>query len=569
MRTLLELHYEDVSAERHKRSKTIFGSVAFAHRKKLNQKLILPTRVKEIMRCPRDEVSIPKLELLINAIRREIEGETTIYLTSEDEVEKIARAIETCKSKLFYDEVDQGSRLPKGSRLMVEAQEPTLMKSRQKVAEIIRSLEVGQCLKVKLRPLGTCRQPPLETFTRDLMKTPYKTIRDLLTTHDAIEEVRDKLLLVLWDALFLSASEAWTNDDVSNISARQALEFGWWFEKGQAFSKKPLFEGICAMCGCLLYGVSGRNTLTNVHFGPPINRDGAILVKDGSPETQAQPPFLLRFSPQMLAKEAPEIFEHDPETNGLRLKAGKHEPWIKQESHRTKETTNTWTYCYDCKSRYCADSRSVPKTHLTYRDRASQLNIRPVTRNLTGETQSQPEPEPEHITEEPAIPEEVTLPEEIVPEPVVPEYPTLEEYERKWTDELAKHIKENKGNFDRDNLVPKPIANLFQDCPYVSFDELKSSEAQSRLSVCRPFSAFEHPTFQDGVPRYSSLTGEVNFRRRATRTLASMMGFILNKHDGADMKNLTTPELKALHECQPYLFSHKHHKRIKFCRNVI
>ena len=246
MRTLLELHYEDVNTEKHKRSKTIFGSVAFAHRKKLNQKLILPARVKEIMRGPRDEVSIPKLELLMNAIRQEIEAETIIYLTSETEIEEIARAIETCKSKQFYDEVDQGSRLPKGCRLMIEAEESTLVKSRTKVADIIRSLEVGQSLKVKLRPIGTCRQPPLETFARNLMKVPYKTVREFIQ-ECSIEELRDKLLLVLWDALFLSQCESWTNDNVSNISARDALEFGWWFQKGQSFSKKPLFEGICPM----------------------------------------------------------------------------------------------------------------------------------------------------------------------------------------------------------------------------------------------------------------------------------------------------------------------------------
>ena len=79
MLTLLELHYEDVTAEKHKRSKTVFGSIAFAHRKKLNQKLTLPTKVKDIMRCSKDEVNIPKLELLLIAIRQEIEAETTIY----------------------------------------------------------------------------------------------------------------------------------------------------------------------------------------------------------------------------------------------------------------------------------------------------------------------------------------------------------------------------------------------------------------------------------------------------------------------------------------------------------
>ena len=246
MRTLLELHYEDVSTEKFKRSKTIFGSIAFAHRKKLNQKLMLPIRVKEVMTCPRDEGSIPKLELLMNAIRQEIEAETTIYLTSEAEIEEIARAIETCKSKQFYDEVEQGSRLPKGSRLMIQAEESTLMKSRANVAEIIRSLEVGQSLKVKLRPLDTCRKPPLETFARDIMKVPYKTVREF-TQECSTEELRDKLLLILWDSLFLSQCESWSKDNVSNISARDALEFGWWFQKGQAFSKKPLFEGICSM----------------------------------------------------------------------------------------------------------------------------------------------------------------------------------------------------------------------------------------------------------------------------------------------------------------------------------
>ena len=167
--------------------------------------------------------------------------------------------------------------------------------------------------------------------------------------------------MVLWDALFLTQCEAWTEDGVSNITARDALEFGWWFQKGQSFSRKPLFEGICSMCGCLLYGVNGRNVLTNVYFGPPVDRDGTILVKDGVPETKAQPPFLLRFSPQLFAKEAPEIFDHDPETNRLRLKEGKTEPWIKPESNRSKDTTKTWLYCYDCKSRYCPDSRSAPK----------------------------------------------------------------------------------------------------------------------------------------------------------------------------------------------------------------
>ncbi len=133
MLTLLELHYEDVNVEKHKRSKTIFGSIAFAHRKKLNQKLILPTRVKDIMRCSKDEVNIAKLDMLLIAVRQEIEGETTIYMTSEEDIENIARAIETCKSNEYYDEIDHGCRLPKGSRLMIEATGTTMITCTQQV----------------------------------------------------------------------------------------------------------------------------------------------------------------------------------------------------------------------------------------------------------------------------------------------------------------------------------------------------------------------------------------------------------------------------------------------------
>ena len=65
MLTLLELHYEDVAK---KKSKKIYGSVAYAQRKSLNQKLVLPQRVKDIMRSSRDEVSPSKMELLLHAV---------------------------------------------------------------------------------------------------------------------------------------------------------------------------------------------------------------------------------------------------------------------------------------------------------------------------------------------------------------------------------------------------------------------------------------------------------------------------------------------------------------------
>ena len=83
--------------------------------------------------------------------------------------------------------------------------------------------------------------------------------------------------------------------------------------------------------------------------GSPMNRDGKILVSGGVPETQAQPPCLLRYSPQLWAKELPTMFAHDPETNTLSLQPGRHPPWIRKTAEHdrapTRESTKTWLYC--------------------------------------------------------------------------------------------------------------------------------------------------------------------------------------------------------------------------------
>ena len=147
---------------------------------------------------------------------------------------------------------------------------------------------------------------------------------------------------MLWDALFLSACEAWTKQEVTNTTAQEALELGYWFNRGQRISQKPLFEGICAMCGCLLYATLGGRCLGNMSFGPPLSRDGHVLVDSaGKPETQAQPPFLLRFSPALFARECPEMFCHDPATNRLSLQPGKWPPWIRKDTG-FKDKTQPW-----------------------------------------------------------------------------------------------------------------------------------------------------------------------------------------------------------------------------------
>jgi hypothetical protein len=91
--------------------------------------------------------------------------------------------------------------------------------------------------------------------------------------------------------------------------------------------------------------------------------------------------------------------------------------------------------------------------------------------------------------------------------------PSLEEYKEKWSRLLAQHSKPVEGEYSIGNLVPTPIHQLWQDCPYVPFDELKSEEAQSRLSVCQPISGLTETTRAGGVERYAHNSGEVPRRR--------------------------------------------------------
>ena len=53
----------------------------------------------------------------------------------------------------------------------------------------------------------------------------------------------------------------------------------------------------------------------------------------------------LRYSPQLFAREATEMFEHDPVTNRLRLRAGKTPPWLRQMCKSKKDLGKTWLYC--------------------------------------------------------------------------------------------------------------------------------------------------------------------------------------------------------------------------------
>ena len=129
----LELHYDDVHLENWRRKESnadkrmparkreykVFSSCSYTHRRKPNQRALLPQRVKNILRSPLDEKDWAKLEELREAIALEIEGARD-YCFEPNQIEAVARALEACTSTKYYDEVAEGSFLPRGARVLVE-----------------------------------------------------------------------------------------------------------------------------------------------------------------------------------------------------------------------------------------------------------------------------------------------------------------------------------------------------------------------------------------------------------------------------------------------------------------
>ena len=79
--------------------------------------------------------------------------------------------------------------------------------------------------------------------------------------------------------------------------------------------QRPIFDGICSYGGHLLYGNLGETGVSNKRNGLPVDIAGNTLT--GSRVDDAQPPFLLRWSPDFYAQHAPDVFEYDATTKRL------------------------------------------------------------------------------------------------------------------------------------------------------------------------------------------------------------------------------------------------------------
>ena len=256
MRTLLEIHYDSVHFERWKKRDGkaplrrseyhVFTSTINAHRKKLCQRLALPKDVRSILQVPRHEDDPTKLEELRGVILREIEGEEFLLVDTKAQAEGIARAIEGCPRGAFVDEVGAGCCLPEGCRVLLDEE----CQNKESVANIVRAVH-NDWLRVRMRPYGTCRAPLVDEFATKLRDKTVEELEVELTK----QEILDRMLLCLFDALFLKQSERWSNAGVANLNVDETPELARWFLRGRNVGSKPIFDGICAMCGTLLHGV--------------------------------------------------------------------------------------------------------------------------------------------------------------------------------------------------------------------------------------------------------------------------------------------------------------------------
>ena len=400
-----QVHYDELHTTRGKRQRQpaavaqglegaryrLSNKVMNCYNSNRHEQLRLPEPIKEILQSRSDEQNWDTLERLRIAIVGEVEGVSTIPVTDSATIEAVATAIEANDERGHEgimgtdvcDPYNEGIVLvPAGAQVDIKVPQlsagvPRTRAARRRVrAAAVQQLSRSDSdiLRVRRRPRGTPLAMDLDDMGKAMMtEETAQAIADSWTPKLTKEQLLDKMLLVLWDALMLSASERWTALGVANLHHERTHLLAHSFLKGQAIGSRPLHDGICAYCGAFLYGVQNDNSaLSNKCVGSPIDVRGTLLrTSDDREATDAQPPFLLAYSPALLAREAPAVFEHDPESNRLSLKSDVARPWVRPEHSRQEPGVKTWKYCCECRDRYLPESRSRKQGHVPLRDKTS------------------------------------------------------------------------------------------------------------------------------------------------------------------------------------------------------
>jgi len=192
-------------------------------------------------------------------VRQELQRQEDVYLKNEDEIERLARAVEACTTD-EAKEVGAGfETIPQGCLLHLSfdasLQGETIQRRRKAAAEIVRSHDISKPITVIFRPLKTCREPPLDGLAKSLVTGTDAFVKSLKKKGKyQVATMRDELLLRLWDALFLTACEHWSEPDrldkgkehwVTNTTLKDTQEFAWYFWRGQEIGRQETTPFCC------------------------------------------------------------------------------------------------------------------------------------------------------------------------------------------------------------------------------------------------------------------------------------------------------------------------------------
>ena len=177
-----------------------------------------------------------------------------------------------------------------------------------------------------------------------------------------------RLCLDLGQVLWQEQCHNWTTQQKAWVGEKKVLGCVRWYLQGQRVGDAPVFDGLCARCGQLLYGHVNRATATtgNKHLGPPCNLNGQTC------HARSQPPFLLRWPPQQLSQFVPDVFAWDEASNRLSLRDHHRSqpPWKARPHHRRVDATEQWLYCATCHPTLFEQEDKQAQCRVPFRDAA-------------------------------------------------------------------------------------------------------------------------------------------------------------------------------------------------------
>ncbi len=260
--------------------------------RKLSVRLAIPREVKCIFQQAVDETDWGKLEEFRLVLQDICQGKTEVYTANQEEVEALASAIRSGPGNSHGIEVGEGfKKIPAGSFVEI----PNAFKgwhSKLETAAQIYERSGLEKLTVLMRPLRSKkRRAMLDAFSKSLFgKTSARMLAEQKEWE--VDEMFDKMALVLYDQLSLELADEWSRKGKANLPSSDTNDLARYFLIGMNIGQRPIFENICANCGCFLSGiVNAHDGLSNKCSGLPRNKDGhAMQNDDGSYQANAQPP---------------------------------------------------------------------------------------------------------------------------------------------------------------------------------------------------------------------------------------------------------------------------------------